>query len=389
METTSLFAPNYFTGNSEPAREPTPTAIEPATNIFTPAEQELFTNLTPEERKQFETTVRNTDFTQPGFTASYGADAIGGIAALNTESLKISKTKDLGAIGTCISALIHELKSLDPSSSSGKRRGIFSIFSKVQSAFNELNTQLKTAEENINTAVELMKNHQNQLQDDNNKYEELYWQNLSYFRALTFYIMAGKVTLANAKKTTLVELTQNANTGQLDAIEKLNAYKSDITAFERLLSEFESSRLLCFQIAPAIRMAQENNTALINQFTNIINVAVPAWRTQMMLAINQQNSQEAAQAVQSARDFTNALIRENATMLHDTSIAVAQLATSSIIANDTLEYSNAQLIDMLAKVFTIKDTAAKNMSENSFKKEEWEKELTKALLMEASSDANI
>ena len=339
----SLFSTDIF--GSAPV--PEPVAEKPAA-ILTKVEQDIYDKLNVQEKSELSAVIRGMDLTDSNFTSEYGKDARLGIAAVNERALSVTRTKDLGKVGTSMSNLMLQLKGISiPSKSQG-------IFGRARSYVEQLNAKLTPAEENVTKAVKIMDAHKNQLAADNESFDNLYKQNLAYYRALTLYIIAGKLKLDEERKTTLMQLQQKAaSTGDMADVEAYKSYSDKLDQFDSLLSEFESSRLLCLQTAPAIRMAQENNKLLIQKFDFIFTTAVPTWRTQIYLALNLENSKQAASAANAAIDFTNNLIRQNADMLKEGTIEVAKLSQREIIGSDTLEYANRQLIEGIEEVFKI------------------------------------
>ena len=339
----SLFSTDIF--GSAPV--PEPVAEKPAA-ILTKVEQDIYDKLNVQEKSELSAVIRGMDLTDSNFTSEYGKDARLGIAAVNERALSVTRTKDLGKVGTSMSNLMLQLKGISiPSKSQG-------IFGRARSYVEQLNAKLTPAEENVTKAVKIMDAHKNQLAADNESFDNLYKQNLAYYRALTLYIIAGKLKLDEERKTTLMQLQQKAaSTGDMADVEAYKSYSDKLDQFDSLLSEFESSRLLCLQTAPAIRMAQENNKLLIQKFDFIFTTAVTAWRTHIYLDLNLENSKQAASAANAAINFTNNLIRQNADMLKEGTIEVAKLSQREIIGSDTLEYANRQLIEGIEEVFKI------------------------------------
>lgn len=341
----SLFSTDIF--DSAPVQEP---ATKESAPVLTKPEQDIFNSLNAQEKAQLTTVVRNMDLAQPNFTSEYGKEARQGIANVNEKASNATRTKDLGEVGTSMSNLMLQLKGINIPS---EERG---IFKRTRSYIEQLNAKLKPVEANVKKATKIMQNHQEQLKKDNNSYDELYKKNLAYYRSLTLYIIAGKMKLDEERKTTLLQLQQKANdTHDMADIEAYNNYNSYLEQFDRLLNEFESSRMLCLQTAPMIRMAQENNKLLIQKFDFIFTTAIPAWRTQISLAINMENTKQASNAANAAIDFTNDIIRKNADMLKEGTIESAKLSEREIIESDTLEYANQRLIESIEAVFQIRE----------------------------------
>ena len=367
----SLFSTTIF--DSAPVPEPAETST--SAPVLTPAEQEIYNSLKPQEKNQLTNVVKTMDVTEPNFTSEYGKDARVGIGEINEKALAVTRTKDLGQVGTSMSNLMLQLKGISlPGQSSG-------IFGRTKSYLAQLNAKLAPAEQNVEKAVRIMDDHKAQLAEDNQSFDALYKQNLAYYRALTLYIIAGKLKLDEERRTTLVQLKEKAaKSGDMADVEAASSYEDKLEQFDILLSEFESSKLLCLQTAPAIRMAQRNNKLLIQKFDYIVTTAVPAWRTQIHLALNLENSKQAANAANAAIDFTNDLIRKNADMLKQGTVDVAKLSQREIIEGDTLEYANQRLIEGIEAVFQIHAEGKAQRAANRQKRAMLEEDLKNELL---------
>ena len=388
METTgqnSLFSGDIFAVTPikpAPKKETAKVAEKPAT-LLTTAEQDIYNQMNDAQRGQLTAAMKGMDLSDPNFMLEYGKETRQKIADVNRQALTVTRTKDLGEVGKSMSNLMLQLRGISiPEQAHG-------IFGRSKSYVAQLNAKLAPVEKNVDKSVVIMEAHQSQLVEDNDSLEELYNQNLAYYRSLTVYIIAGKMKLEEERRTTLVQLQQKAiASGDTADAEAFRKYDSRLRDFDTLLGEFESSKLLCQQTAPAIRMAQENNTLLIQKFNFIFTTAVPAWRTQIHLALNMENSRQAAQAADAAIDFTNALIRQNADMLKQGTIDVARLSQREIIESDTLEYANQRLIEGIQEVLQIHAEGAAQRAQSREKKAMLEEDLKNELLQLAARNQN-
>ena len=372
-ESASLFSTDIF--GSAPIQESTPAVTNVPAPVLTKAELDIYNSLGVKEKAELTNVIRGMDLKQPNFISEYGKDVRQGIANINKEALSVTRTKDLGKAGTSMSNLMLQLKGI---SVPEQTRG---IFKRAQSYIAQLNAKLTSVENNVEKAVKIMEDHKCQLASDNVSLDELYKKNLAYYRALTLNIIAGKMKLDEERNTTLVQLQKKAaDTGDMADVEAYNSYASALNQFDNLLNEFESSRVLCLQTAPTIRMTQENNKLIIQKFDFIFTTAVPAWRTQIHLALNMENSKQAATAANAAIDFTNDLIRQNADMLKQGTIDVAKLSQREIIESDTLEYANQRLIESIEAVFQIHADGKVEREEDRNKKAMLEEDLKNELL---------
>ena len=375
---TQKTGPNdFFSAEEELASvmETAQTPVEKEPSVLTSVEQEIYDNLTPKEKEGLQAVMDQMDFNDPNMRNQYGLKTREGIAAISSKSLEVARTRDLGAAGKSMTTLIKQLKGVDIEV---KQRG---IFGKVRSAIEEFNAQLTSVERNIDKAVAIMKEHQAQLATDIQTYDQLYLQNLGYYKALTKYIIAGKLKLDEERKTTLAALKKKAEeTGDMAAIEAYDDYRDKLDKFERLLDEFESTRLQCIQTAPTLRMAKSNNEALIEKFDFIFLSAVPSWKLQLQLMLAQENAKQAGEAIDATIDFHQEIIRKNAELLGRNNIEVARITEREILDVETLEYANQQLLKSMNEVLEIHEAGKAKRYQSRQDKARMEEEMKNELL---------
>ena len=225
-----------------------------------------------------------------------------------------------------------------------------------------------------------MKGHKAQLEEDIATYDKLYAKNLAYYRSLTRYVIAGKLKLAEERRTTLAALNAKAATGDMAAIEAYSDYADKLAKFERLLDEFESVKLMCIQNAPTLRKAKGDNEALIEQFDIIFLTAVPSWQDNLRFMLAQENTRQASAAIVAVEDFHNDMIRRRADLLSQNSIEVARITQREITETETLEYANKVLIDAMEKVLSIQAEGNRERAQHRLDKARLEQEMKDELL---------
>ena len=345
------------------------------TPILTPVEQEIYDSFTLEEKNGMRAAMSQMNFNDPNMRSQYGLKTREGIAEISSKALEVARTKDLGAAGKSMTALIKQLNGVDVEV---KKRG---IFGRVRSAIEEFNAQLTSVEGNIDKAVAIMKKHQVQLAEDITIYDQLYMQNLAYYRSLTRYIIAGKLKLDEERKTTLAALKKKSvESGDMGDIEAYDDYRDKLDKFEHLLDEFDSVKLQCIQTAPTLRMAKSNNEALIEKFDFIFLTAVPSWKNKLMLLLAQEHTKEAGEAINAATDFHNEIIRRNAELLGQNNVEVARITEREILETETLEYANRILLESMNEVMEIHEEGKRNRAQSRLDKARMEQEMKDELL---------
>ena len=136
----------------------------------------------------------------------YGASAQKNIADFSDTALAKVKTGDLGEIGTMLSGLLVELKTMDEP----EKKGIAGLFRKAKINAEEMKSRFATAEVNVDRISGELEKHKVTLLKDVAVMDQMYERNLQYFKELTMYILAGKQKLAEARNTTLRQLREKA-----------------------------------------------------------------------------------------------------------------------------------------------------------------------------------
>ena len=335
--------------------------VEPTTEIVEIPEQKDITahylentKLTEAEQKMVDDFSEKIDLNDSGIVLQYGSAAQKKIADFSDNALEGVRTKDLGEVGNMITDLVAELKgfNIEPE----EKKGFFSIFKKAGSGIAKLKTKYDKAEVNVDRITDVLEDHQNQLLTDIVMLDKMYENNLSYFKELTMYILAGKKKLEQERATTLIELEEKAKTsGLAEDAQVANDFANLCDRFEKKLHDLEMTRTISIQMAPQIRLIQNGDTLMAEKIQSTINNTIPLWKNQMVLALGLAHSKAAVEAQREVSDLTNELLKKNAEALKTGTVAIAEESERSIVDIETVRYTNEQLISTLNEVLRIAD----------------------------------
>ena len=312
------------------------------------------TKLTEAEQKMVDDFSEKIDLNDSGIILQYGSAAQKKIADFSDNALEGVRTKDLGEVGNMITDLVAELKgfNIEPE----EKKGFFSIFKKAGSGIAKLKTKYDKAEVNVDRITGVLEDHQNQLLTDIVMLDKMYENNLSYFKELTMYILAGKKKLEQERATTLIELEEKAKTsGLAEDAQAANDFANLCDRFEKKLHDLEMTRTISIQMAPQIRLIQNGDTLMAEKIQSTINNTIPLWKNQMVLALGLAHSKAAVEAQREVSDLTNELLKKNAEALKTGTVAIAKESERSIVDIETVRYTNEQLISTLDEVLRIAD----------------------------------
>lgn len=311
------------------------------------------TILTEEERKMVDDFADKIDITNSNLVLQYGAASQKKIADFSGAALDKVKTKDLGEIGDMITNLISELKGF---TAQEQQKGFLGIFKKATNNLASMKVKYDKAEVNVSKICNMLEDHQVQLMKDVVMLDEMYNLNLVYFKELSMYIIAGKKKLEEVRKNKLPALVEKARRSQLpEDSQAANDMASMCDRFEKKIHDLELTRMVSIQMAPQIRLVQNNDTLMVEKIQSTLANTIPLWKSQMVIALGVAHSQQAVKAQREVTDMTNELLRKNAESLKMATVETAKENERSIVDIETLKYTNQQLISTLDEVVKIQD----------------------------------
>ncbi|MBQ9966103.1 MAG: toxic anion resistance protein [Clostridia bacterium] len=305
------------------------------------------------EKKMVSDFAQQIDIRNSAMVLSYGAQAQQKLAGFSESALGNVRTKDLGEVGDMITDLIGELKGFDADEDD---KGIFGFFKKQTNKLETLKMKYDKAEVNVEKIASMLENHQVQLFKDIAILDQMYEKNLLNFKELTMYILAGKKKLQEVRATELAELAAKAEaTGKAEDAQAANDLASLCDRFEKKLHDLELTRMVSVQMGPQIRLVQNNDTLMAEKIQTTLTSTLPLWKSQMVLALGLEHSNQAMKAQREVTDMTNELLRKNAETLKMGTINVAKESERGIVDIETLKQTNNTLISTLDEVIKIQN----------------------------------
>ena len=333
--------------------------------------------LTPEEQKMVNDFAAKIDIENTNQILQYGAGTQKKMADFSDTALENVKTQDLGEIGELISNVVGELKDFDVQEE-GK---FFGFFRMQTSKIENLKNKYDKAQVNVEKITDSLQQHQVRLMKDSAMLDKMYEQNLNYFKELTMYILAGKKKLEETRNGKLAEMKNKAAlSGLPEDAQAARDLDEKCSRFEKKLHDLELTRTIAMQTAPQIRLIQNNDTVMVEKIQTTIVNTIPLWKSQMVLALGIAHSAEAAQAQRQVTDITNELLRKNAETLHMATVETAKESERGIVDLETLQKTNADLIQTLDDVMRIQMEGRQKRQAAEMEMHRMEEELKRKLL---------
>lgn len=337
--------------------------------------------LTEQEKRaidEFNSKIDVQDSTQ---VLQFGSQAQNKISQFSDSVLEDVKTKNLGEVGDLLSDLVGQIKSFDSEIADQNKGGIAKLFTSAKRQLDKIIAKYNKIDSNIDMIEKSLENHKLQMLKDINIFDTMYKKNLDYFKELSLYIIAGERKLDELRNVSLPELQKiAAESGeQLDA-QKVHDMEGIINRLEKKIYDLKTTRIISIQMAPQIRMIQNNEAELVEKIQGSLTNTIPLWKNQMVLALGINNAKQALGAQKAVTKLTNDMLNKNSEMLKQGSIDIAQESERAIVDVETLQKTNANIIETLDKVIEIHENGRQKRKEAEEQLEEIEKELKEKMV---------
>jgi len=307
--------------------------------------------LTEEEKKMVDDFVEKIDINNSNSILQYGVGAQKKIADFSETALSNVKTKDLGEVGEMLSNVVNELKTFE---ATDEKKGFLGIFKKPVEKFSQMKAKYDKVDGNVSKICTMLEKHQVQLLKDIAMLDKMYEINKVYFKELSMYILAGKKKLNKLQQEELPKLVERAQASGLpEDAQATNDFVSLCDRFEKKIHDLELTRMISLQMAPQIRLIQNNDSLMSEKIQSTIVNTIPLWKSQIVLALGVAHSSNAAKVQNEVTNMTNELLRKNAETLKMSTIETAKASERGIVDIETLKTTNESLITTLDEVLKI------------------------------------
>ena len=349
-------------------------AAAAATAVKTPEDITLG-QLSEKDQQAVRDYAEKIDVSNASEVLQYGAAAQQKLTVFADTALSNARTKDTGAVGETLAGLVAQLQGFGPEQ---EKKGIFGFLKKTGATMKARYDKVSVSVDEVANTLE---DHRISLLKDIAMFDRLYEENAEYYRQLCFYIIAGKEKIESLRANDLeAARAKAAETGDPADAQAANDLAAAIDRFEKKVYDLELTRQISIQMAPQIRLLQNNDSLLADKIHSALVNTLPLWKSQMVLALGLENSRSALKASQAVSDATNRMLRQNAEQLKQGTISTAREAERSIVDIETLVATNQSLIETLTEVENIQNEGRAKRAEAETKLQEMENQLKQKLL---------
>ncbi|MBR3281235.1 MAG: toxic anion resistance protein [Clostridia bacterium] len=348
-----------------------------------------YDSLTQAEKDAIDEFNKKIDVTDSTQVLQFGNAAQNKISQFSDSVLDDVRTKNLGEVGNLLADLVGQIKSFNSDISNDNKGFLAKLFSRGKQEIDTIIAKYNKIDGNIDTIEKSLEKHRLQMLKDINMFDDMYDKNLTYFKELSLYIIAGDRKLNELKTVDLPALIKKAEESgeQMDA-QRVKDLESVINRFEKKVYDLKTTRIISIQMAPQIRLLQSSEAELVDKIQSSITNTIPLWKNQMVIALGINNAKQALGAQTAVTNLTNDMLKQNSEILKQGSIEVAEQSERAIVDVETLQKTNNDLIETLDKVIEIHKQGRVKRQEGEKALEEIEKEL-KSKMLEIKNDNTV
>lgn len=340
-----------------------------------------YEKLSEAEKNAIDDFISKVDVNDTAVILSYGASAQQEIAKFSDDVLQNVRTKNTGDVGNLLTDLVVEIKDFDSATDINSSKGIFGIFNSLKKRVTKLLAKYDKVNNNIDKIEKKLEQHKIQMLKDIAIFDEMYDKNLDSFKQISLYIIAGDKKIKELKEVELPKLQKIASESgeQIDA-QKVNDLMAVISRFEKKIYDLKTTRIISIQMAPQIRMIQNNDSELVEKIQSSIINTIPLWKNQVVIALGLANAKSALNTQQAVSEITNEMLKKNSENLKQGTIEIAAESEKAIVDVETLKKTNSDIIETLDSLIKIHDEGARKRSEAEIELQKIEQELKEKLV---------
>ncbi len=288
---------------------------------------------------------------------AFGQEAAEVTVSYADKMLEMVQARDLDEAGKGLALVLTKAKEINTGGFAINRSRIpviGNLINKFRVQYSSAMVQFSTAREAIDSTAIQIKETQSNLEQRIKDLDEAFEHVKTEYHLLGKYIAAGKVANAQVQAEIDELRTQDQTPMSVQKISDLRSYGDKL---QKRIADLTVLQQNALNTAPAIRLVQSNNAALIDKFNTITTLTIPTWKRSMMLGLALEEQAQSVALANSMDDLTNSLLRNQADLLKQNTLSTAKANQRLVIDVDTINHVQNTLISTVSEVAQIQSRA--------------------------------
>lgn len=357
-----------------------------------PVEDMIPSDVPAEQRQKIERLLQVIDLNKSDAVMQYGAPVQRELSQFSDQVLSEVKMKDGGDAGKLLSDLMQRVRQMDPDTLQEKK-SFWSNVPVIGRAKKKAETYFLQYEKMSAYLEEVVHNLDRSkfgLMKDITLLDQMYQKNKRYFEELNLYIAAGETKIAHVREHEIEPLRMEVERSQDQTrIQELNDMIQLADRFEKKIHDLKLSQTISLQMAPQIRVIQQNNQILAEKIESAVVNTIPLWKNQVVLSLSLSRQKTALQMQKDVTNTTNQLLEQNSRLLKDSSIEIAEENEKGIVSVESLKVAHQNLIETLDETLRIQQDGKQKRRDAEHELERMENELKQKVMEVASKNREL
>lgn len=315
-------------------------------------------NLAPREQQQIQVMAKSIDITDKQMVQAFGAEQEATLSKFADTMLKGSGSAAIGEAGVLLDDVMTNLRGYEETCEG--KKGILGLFKRSKNYIETIKDKYTKVDTKIGTIVQALTTKDQEIKRISREFDGMFEENKKAYLYLTDVIAAGEIAEQDAKQKLSVMQTE-VNVDPQD----IRDFSEAINRFDRRLYNLKLCRALAISTAPQIRNVQNSADRVSESIHQAITISIPAWKTQMAIALGMRTVRTGLDIVNSVNETTDALILAVSNEGKALSIESAKAQERGVINIETLRTVNNNLIEAITESSRIAREAVEERARNS------------------------
>ena len=285
-----------------------------------PVEEMIPSDVPSEQRQKIERLLQVIDLQKTDAVMQFGAPVQRELSQFSDQVLSEVKMKDGGEAGKLLSDLMQRVRQMEPDTLQEKK-SFWSNVPVIGRAKKKAETYFLQYEKMSAYLEEVVHNLDRSkfgLMKDITLLDQMYQKNKRYFEELNVYIAAGETKIAHVRQHEIEPLRTEVEVSRDQTkLQELNDLIQLTDRFEKKIHDLKLSRTISLQMAPQIRVIQQNNQILAEKIESAVVNTIPLWKNQVVLSLSLSRQKAALEMQKDVTNTTNQLLEQNSKLLKE------------------------------------------------------------------------
>jgi len=238
------------------------------------------------------------------------------------------------------------------------------LFGGLRKQLDKILDKYKTMGDEVDKIYVKLKQYESEIKTSNQKLEDLFQSNVSYYHELVKYILAGEQGIGELEAYIAQRQQDMAASGD-DSIQfELTTLEQAKVMLEQRTHDLRIAENVAMQSIPMIKTMQFSNMNLVRKINSAFIITLPVFKQALAQAILLKRQRIQAEAMSALDEKTNEMLLKNARNTVEQSKMTAAMASGSSIKVDTLETTWRTIVNGIEETRQIQENAKKQREED-------------------------